>query len=232
MAKKPPIIVTSGPTREFIDPIRYISNPSSGKMGYFIAKAALLKGYPVTYIAGPGDPEYRNLEQAKNIPVTSTEDMLRAVKKSLQKNAILIMAAAPADYRPEKKSPVKLKKTEAPELRLVPNPDILKEVSAICQKKNLPITLVGFAAETHNGEKYALKKLQEKNLDLIFLNDLSRKDSGFGVDTNQLTVFRRDGLKQKWKTATKEELGFRILEQIEIYLQKRQKDDFSRTKNR
>ncbi|MCS6984658.1 MAG: phosphopantothenoylcysteine decarboxylase [Leptospiraceae bacterium] len=217
MANKRRIVVTSGPTREFIDPIRFISNPSTGKMGYHIAKAAVARGYEVVYIVGPGDPQYCDVVGAKTKRVISTEDMLKEVLRSLKKQAILIMAAAPADYRPEKRSPVKLKKTESPELKLIPNPDILKTINEKGLKDKLGLFLVGFAAETHNGENYALKKLEEKNLDIIFLNDLSRKDSGFAVETNQLTLFTREGRKEKWKTDSKEKLGEKIISTLESY---------------
>lgn len=218
MRRKPLLIVTSGPTREFFDPIRYLSNPSTGKMGYFIALAGVNRGYPVSYICGPGDPEYRQVPGAHNIPVVSTEDMLHAVRGQMKKRAVLVMAAAPADYRPVRRSPIKLKKTESPNLQLTPNPDILQTVGDEARARQLDMVMVGFAAETHNAEQYARDKLEHKKLDIIFLNDLSRADSGFAVDTNQLTVFRRDGSMEHWKTEGKERLGHKIIDEIDHYL--------------
>ncbi|MCB1199893.1 MAG: phosphopantothenoylcysteine decarboxylase, partial [Leptospiraceae bacterium] len=154
---------------------------------------------------------------ANNIDVISTDDMLAGVLSQLRENCTLIMAAAPADYKPLKKSEVKIKKTESPSLDLVPNPDILKTVGKHAKDKNIPVTLIGFAAETHSVEEYAKKKLKEKDLDMIFLNDLSRSDSGFGVDTNHLTVFRRDGTREEWPLAGKERLGYMIIHEIEKY---------------
>ncbi|RME91027.1 MAG: phosphopantothenoylcysteine decarboxylase [Candidatus Hydrogenedentota bacterium] len=213
------IVVTSGPTREFIDPIRYISNPSTGKMGYYIAKAAVNSGFPVTYIAGPVDSEFAKVDEATNISVLSTQDMLDAVLKSITNNCVLIMAAAPADYRPAKRYEVKMKKTDSPDIHLVPNPDILQTVNLYRDAKGIRnLHLIGFAAETHDTDKYALEKLQKKNLDMIFLNDLTRKDSGFGVNTNQLTVFYRNGKKEVWPPMAKEKLGYQIIREIEQWL--------------
>ena len=210
------IVVTSSSTREFFDPIRYLSNPATGKMGYYIAKAAINHGHDVTFISGPANPEYATVEEAKNIPIISTDDMMQAVLGELKDGSVLIMAAAPADFRPEKTFDKKIKKTETNSLTLVPNPDILLTVSEhLIQKRWNKLFVVGFAAETHDAEHYALKKLKDKNLDIIFLNDLTQKDSGFGKDTNQLTVFRRSGETSKWKTDSKEKLGYKIICEIE-----------------
>ena len=215
------VIVTSGPTREFFDPIRYLSNPSTGKMGYFIAKAALELGYEVVLISGPVLPPYDSVEGAKNISVTSTQDMLNAVLKEIRSNSILVMAAAPADFKSEKVSMQKLKKGVTKILRLYPNKDILEEVNLRSKKRKFEnLTLVGFAAETHNLKEYALKKLKSKNLDMIFLNDLSKKNSGFQVDTNELTVFRRDGTNERWPLSSKKNLGEKIMAEIGSQLNK------------
>ena len=215
------IIITSGPTREFIDPIRYISNPSTGLMGYCIAKAGVQKKYEVIFISGPVSANYASLEGAKNISVVSTSDMLAAVLKEIIDHSVLIMAAAPADFKPEKKWDKKIKKTEVNRLSLIPNADILKEVDLIVQNKDLKnFFRTGFAAETHQSERYAMDKLNSKNLDIIFLNSLSEKGSGFGVSTNRLTVFRKDNKKEKWEMESKEKLGYRIIEEIEEYIEK------------
>ncbi|MDH5720139.1 MAG: phosphopantothenoylcysteine decarboxylase [Spirochaetia bacterium] len=214
------IVVTSGPTREFMDPIRFISNPSTGRMGYYIARASVNQGYKVSYIVGPVPAAFSKIQGAKNISIVSTEDMLNSVLNELESESVLIMAAAPADYHPEKKSDIKIKKTEMPYIHLVPNPDILKTVKKHIEKNNIKdVTLIGFAAETHEPEKYAMKKLKEKELDMIFMNDLSKPDSGFQVDTNHLTVFRNDGSYTRWKKDTKERLGYKIIEEIETWLE-------------
>jgi len=214
------IIVTSGPTREFIDSIRFLSNPSTGRMGYHIARAAINIGYEVSYIHGPVPARYKDLHDAKNTPVISTIDMLNAVTDELQDNSILIMTAAPADYRPEVKFEHKLKKKDNPEIRLIQNPDILLSVQEHIKDAGLKnITLIGFAAEMQNAYEYAFNKLIKKKLDLIFLNDLSKEKSGFGVDTNELTVIRKDKTHTKWPLETKEKLGYQIVEEIERWLQ-------------
>lgn len=214
MSQKPRLIVTSGPTREYFDPIRFLSNPSTGKMGHSIATAGIDAGYEVIYISGPVPEVYATVNGAQNISIISTLDLLDAVLRNLTPDCSLIMAAAPADYRPDKKSAIKLKKTESPVLNLVPNPDILKSAREYTDKEKLPVTLVGFAAETHNVEEYAKEKLRVKKLDMIFLNDVSRSDSGFGSETNQLTLFRKDGSVEKWSTMNKDALGGKIISEL------------------
>ena len=213
------LIVTSGPTREFIDSIRFLSNPSTGRMGYHIARAGVNMGYEVIYIHGPVPSKFQNVDGAKNVSITSTIDMLNAVLEEMRDSSILVMTAAPADYRPEKTFEFKLKKTENPEIKLIQNPDILMSVQDFTVEKKLKqTTMIGFAAEMLNAHEYALSKLIRKKLDLIFLNDLSRPESGFGVDTNELTVIRADKTHTQWNVETKERLGYRIVQEIESWL--------------
>ncbi len=214
------LVVTSGPTREFIDPIRFLSNPSTGRMGYYIARAGANKGYRVTYISGPVNVQYRTVKGVKkNISVVSTQDMLDAVLDNLKENTILIMAAAPADYRPVIRYDQKIKKKDVPAIELIPNPDILKTSHEKIQSEKLKgVYLIGFAAETNDTESYAKEKLVKKSLEMIFLNDVTAKNAGFGTDTNQLTVFRKDGTSQVWKTEPKERLGHKIIEEIESWI--------------
>lgn len=221
LKKENKIIITSGPTREFFDPIRFLSNPSTGKMGYSIAKAGINQGYNVAYICGPVYAPYNKVKHANNINVVSTQDMLAAVISQLRDNCVLVMAAAPADYRPAVRSKWKLKKTESPSLELIPNPDILKTVGNYAKEHNINVFLVGFAAETHNVDTYAKTKLKEKNLDLIILNDLSRSDSGFGVDTNFLTIYEKDGNIEAWPVYGKERLGYMIIHKINQTMQRK-----------
>ena len=219
------IIVTGGPTREWIDPVRYISNASSGKMGIAIADEAAKRGREAVFIHGPINTSLLEKKKYRTVSVESTADLLEAVLKELTPDTVLIMAAAPADYTPLKKSKTKIKKgAENDELilRLKKNPDILKHVAEKIEKdpslKN--IFVIGFAAETNNIEEYALKKLKEKNLDMICLNDVSRSDAGFSTDTNVITIFTRNRERIELPLLLKEKAAEKILDKIEAELEK------------
>ena len=207
-------IITSGPTREYFDPIRFLSNPSTGRMGHSIAQAAIAHGHEVIYISGPVAEEFSRVQGATNISIVSTLDLLAAVEKSIAPGSILIMAAAPADYRPEIKSPIKLKKTESPQLRLVPNPDILKCMAEKNKSMHPPAVLIGFAAETHDTERYAREKLVSKSLDMIFLNDVSKSGVGFASTSNEITLFFKNGDRMDLPMEKKETLGEKIIVEI------------------
>jgi phosphopantothenoylcysteine synthetase/decarboxylase len=182
-------------------------------MGHSIAAAAVTRGgFHVVFISGPVMTQFSEVSGAKNISVTSTEDMLAAVAANLGAGDILIMAAAPADYKPAVRSPVKIKKTENPQINLVPNPDILKSIALKNKSLSPRAMLVGFAAETHDTEKYALGKLKDKELDMIFLNDVSKQGAGFASATNEFTVFFKDGGRTELANASKEELGEKIID--------------------
>lgn len=208
-------IITAGPTREWIDPFRFISNPSSGKMGLALAKAASEISSTVKLIHGPIDrtlipPHIRNTVQ-----VESTQEMCTAVLESLSEKSVLVMAAAPADFTPGEKSDLKIKKSGELTLRLLPTPDILKTVSKYIVQKNLKnVIRVGFAAETHNTHEYAKKKLIEKELDFICLNDISKEGSGFASDTNEITLFSKKGTQRLLRMKSKEELAYDIFEAL------------------
>ena len=178
------ILVTAGPTYEYIDPVRFIGNRSSGKMGFALAQAAANAGGNVVLISGPvGLPDPDGI---RIIGVTSAREMRDAVIREYADTDIVIMAAAVADYRPKAALEKKIKKSdEQLRLELVKNPDILKELG---QDKGNRF-LCGFAAETENLADYARDKLIKKNLDMIVANDVSRDDSGFDVDTNAVTVY-------------------------------------------
>lgn len=187
-------------------------------MGHSVAAAAVHRpGIEVIFISGPVMPEFAAVEGAQNIAVTSTDDMLAAVEAALEPGSILVMAAAPADYKPAVRSAIKIKKTENPQISLVPNPDILKAMAG----KNLGLSpraiLIGFAAETHETEKYALGKLRDKQLDIIFLNDVSRAGAGFASATNEFTVFYRDGRRTTLAMESKESLGEKIVDCVLDY---------------
>jgi phosphopantothenoylcysteine decarboxylase/phosphopantothenate--cysteine ligase len=186
------IMITAGPTREAIDPVRYISNHSSGKMGYALAQAARSLGANVTVISGPvalTAPTSCHL-----VKVTSALDMHAAVMADIQQQDIFIACAAVADYRPESIAEQKIKKTNSDDMvvRMIKNPDIVASVAAL---ENSPFT-VGFAAETQDVEHYARDKMQRKNLAMIAANDVAQSGQGFNADDNALTVFWPQGTAQ------------------------------------
>lgn len=179
------ILVTAGPTREYIDPVRFISNRSSGKMGYAIARAALRRGAEVVLISGPSS--LSRPKGVKFIPVENAEEMISAVNKELDSSTVLIMSAAVSDFMPNKKSVEKIEKSDEMQLRLIQTPDILLEVG---KRKAKPF-IVGFAAETGKKIERAKRKLKEKNMDMIIFNDVTKKGSGFEVDTNKVIIIDR-----------------------------------------
>lgn len=182
------VMITAGPTREAIDPVRYISNHSSGKMGYALAEAARDAGAKVILISGP--VSLAAPERMMRIMVNSADDMLQAVMGHLAEADIFIGAAAVADYRPENPAEQKIKKhNDDMHIYLVKNPDIIANVTAT---ENKPFT-VGFAAETQNVIEYAKGKLEKKNLDLIIANDVSRQDIGFNSEENAVTLVEKKG---------------------------------------
>jgi phosphopantothenoylcysteine decarboxylase/phosphopantothenate--cysteine ligase len=199
------VLVTAGPTVEDIDPVRFISNKSSGKMGYAIAEVAFEMGAEVKLISGP-----TNLTTfVEKRDVYSAEDMFNAVSEEIDRYDILVMAAAVADYRVDQKSDVKIKKdSDSLDLKLIKNRDILKETARF--KKDNQI-FVGFAAESNELEKNALKKLKEKNLDMIVANDISRKDIGFNANDNEVKIFLKDGSVISYDKMSKKELARHIL---------------------
>lgn len=184
------VLVTAGPTVERIDPVRYLTNDSSGKMGYALAQAAQERGAQVTLLSGPVHIPAPHGVQI--VPVTSTLSLHEAMMQRCESQDIIVQAAAPADYRVETPATQKIKKQsgEALTLRLVENPDIAK---AVGQRKQPGQVLVGFAAETQNVLVNAHKKLDAKNLDLIVANDVTAAGAGFGVDTNIVTLITRSG---------------------------------------
>jgi phosphopantothenoylcysteine decarboxylase/phosphopantothenate--cysteine ligase len=183
------VLVTSGPTREPIDPVRYLSNRSSGKMGHAVATAALRRGARVTLIAGP--TPLAPPPGAVYVPVQTAEEMREAALHHLAGATIVVKAAAVADYRVGRPSATKIKsnKDEGLTLDLVPNPDILKEIA---QRKG-PRFIVGFAAETNDVRAHAAAKLQAKGVDLLVVNDVSRSGIGFESDDNEVVLIDRWG---------------------------------------
>lgn len=205
------VLVTAGPTLEEIDPVRFISNHSSGKMGYAIARQARLRGAEVTLVTGP--TALSAPHGVKLVRVESAAEMRDAVLDALERTDIVIKAAAVADYRPRSRSGQKMKKSEAElSIELEKNPDILAEIGATKGGR----LLVGFAAETQELLKNAGAKLKAKNLDLVVANDVSQEGAGFNVDTNIVKLLYRDGRVEALPIMGKDELAGEILERVEV----------------
>ena len=205
------IVITAGPTREAIDPVRYLSNYSSGKMGYSVAQVAAQRGANVTLISGPVNLAVPNGVTCINI--NSAEEMHQAALEQAINNNIFIACAAVADFRPAHVAPQKMKKQDGNDemiIQLVKNPDIVASVAALTE--NRPFT-VGFAAETQNVEHYARGKLTNKNLDLICANDVSVQGQGFNSDNNALHLYWPNGDKTL-PLASKTDLGQQLLTEI------------------
>lgn len=217
------IIVTGGPTREWFDPIRYISNASSGKMGVALSDEAYKISANTLLIHGPVNDEILRDKPYRCVKIETTSDLLEAVLKEVEENSVLIMCAAPADYTPVVKSEEKIKKQDGEiVIRMKKTPDILKNIAALREERKLKNFFVsGFAAETTNTENYAMSKLRDKNLDMICLNDVSKSGAGFGIDTNIITLFTRTGLKIELPILPKEKAAVEILRCIENELSKR-----------
>jgi phosphopantothenoylcysteine decarboxylase/phosphopantothenate--cysteine ligase len=202
------VLVTAGPTCEDIDPVRFLTNRSSGKMGYAVATAAARRGAKVTLVSGPTALE--TPRGVQRVDVRSTEEMQRAVQAKFPACTIAIFAAAVADYRPAEKARQKIKRKEdALTLRLEPNPDIL----ATAAKGKGERLVVGFAAETEHVAENARKKLTQKNADLIVANDVAAEGAGFDADTNIVTLFSRDGRDRPLPQLSKAEVAQCILDE-------------------
>jgi len=208
--KKKKILITAGPTYEPIDPVRFIGNRSSGKMGHSLALASLYRGAEVTVITGPTNLSYP--DSIKLIKVKTAEEMLTAVKKEFPKCDIFISSAAVADYRPKKISKSKIKKTESQMIiELVENKDILKEISNLKKKNQI---VVGFSVETENEIENSRLKLEKKKLDMIVINNPLEKGAGFEVDTNQIYILKKDGSIKKFPKKFKFDVSNDILNEI------------------
>lgn len=210
------ILVTAGPTHEAIDPVRFIGNRSSGKMGFALANAAALRGATVTLITGPVHLE--TPRSVTRIDVESADNMQREVLKRATKADAVIMAAAVADYTPQAPARNKIKKESAAKsltLALKETPDIL---ASLGQKKSKGQVLVGFALETEDELRGAKEKLKKKNLDFIVLNSLADKGAGFGTDTNVVTVIDKKGKAEKFPLMSKLDVANEILNRLKKFL--------------
>jgi phosphopantothenoylcysteine decarboxylase/phosphopantothenate--cysteine ligase len=186
------VVVTAGPTREFLDPVRFLSNPSSGRQGFALAQSALDRGATVTLISGP--TSLNTPVGARRVNVSTTEEMEDATQEAIRQADLLVMAAAPADFRPTVSAVQKIKKGQgALDLELQRTPDILAAVAASRRESGFPRLVFGFAAETQDLVKNARAKLEAKKLDLIVANDVTAIDAGFGAETNRVLFILRDG---------------------------------------
>jgi len=205
------VIVTAGPTREAIDPVRFISNHSSGKMGVAIANAAWRRGAEVDLVAGPLSVEIPGALRVHG--VETTEQMSEAIARLLPEADVLVMAAAPADFRPSTPAKLKIKKAAAaPTLTLSNTTDILAETR---RARRAGAVIVGFALETDDAIAHGRDKLKAKNLDLIVVNDATEPGAGFGVDTNRVTILARDGAEERLPLMPKAAVADAILDRVE-----------------
>jgi len=211
LSSKKKILITAGPSYEAIDPVRFIGNHSSGKMGFALAEICLAKAWEVTLICGPTnlDLAHPNLNI---IPVFSAEDMLLAVKDNWKNADIGIFSAAVSDYRPEKLESQKIKKTEKTiNLQLLKNPDIISWAS---ENRGAKQFVVGFALETNNALEFALNKLESKKMDMIVLNSMEDKEAGFKKETNKITILDKNKGKYAFPAKSKREVANDIIDTI------------------
>tara|TARA_Y100000591_G_scaffold300528_1_gene294070 strand:+ start:1014 stop:2213 length:1200 start_codon:yes stop_codon:yes gene_type:complete len=206
-------LVTAGPTNEYIDPVRYITNKSSGKQGYEIAKSLSRKGYQTTLISGPTNLEI--IDDIKLIKVETAEEMFKQTQKSLPVD-VAIFSAAVSDFKINEKKNLKIKKSTDLMINLEKNVDILNFVSN--HNSMRPKLVVGFAAETDNLETNAIAKLKNKNCDMIIANDVSNKDIGFDSDINEVTIFYKNKKKEKLPAKSKSLISDEIVERVDNLL--------------
>ena len=210
MMKPVKCLISAGPTREWVDSVRYLSNPSSGKMGFELARSAVEKGLDVTLVSGPVSlscPEGVNF-----VSVETALEMREALINFFAEADLTIMSAAVSDHRPENLGNLKIKKDQLPDqLKLIPNPDILLELGKL---KGSQQTLVGFAAESDDHLDNARKKLEGKNLDWIVVNDISNRTIGFESEKNEVTLLSRKNETFTLPLSTKREIASGILQRI------------------
>ena len=226
------VVITAGPTREHLDPVRFLSNPSTGKMGFAAAAEAARRGHEVVLVAGPVALKTPN--GVRRVDVVSAREMLAEVERAIWNEesgtgkggrdaavvssspVVLVSTAAVADWRPEKCAAKKLKKgVMSGVLKLVRNPDILKTVAGKRNRKTVDLRLVGFAAETNDVLKEAARKCREKGLEFIVANDVTQKGCGFGTDTNRVTFVFPDGRMKCLPLMSKRMVAKKMLEEIE-----------------
>lgn len=215
------IVVTAGPTREYLDPVRFLSNPSTGKMGFAVAAEAARRGHDVTLIAGP--VALKTPKGVRRVDVVSAREMLAAVRNALDcangggGSVAFVSTAAVADWRPARCAAQKLKKRQmSGVLKLVRNPDILKTISRLSKPpKPSKLALVGFAAETNDVLAEAARKCREKGLSFIVANDVTEKGSGFGTETDRVTFVFPDGSQKRFPLMSKRRVAAALVRELE-----------------
>ena len=215
------IVVTAGPTREYLDPVRFLSNPSTGKMGFAVAAEAARRGHDVTLIAGP--VALKTPKGVRRVDVVSAREMLAAVRNALGRAddggeaVAFVSTAAVADWRPARCAAQKLKKRQmSGVLKLVRNPDILKTVRARLRRAGrADVSLVGFAAETNDVLAEAARKCREKGLAFIVANDVTERGSGFGTETNRVTFVFPDGSQKRFPLMSKRRVAAALVRELE-----------------
>jgi phosphopantothenoylcysteine decarboxylase / phosphopantothenate---cysteine ligase len=211
--KKLKALVTAGPTNEYIDPVRFITNKSSGKQGYEIAKSLSRKGYQTTLISGPSN--LKSGDDIKLIKVETADQMFKETQKNLPVD-VAIFSAAVSDFKVVKKHKEKIKKQDELTIKLEKNIDILNYVST--HNSMRPKLVVGFAAETNNLEENAISKLKNKNCDIIIANDVSNKDIGFDSDINEVTIYYNNNKKEKLSAQSKSSISEEIVNRLINYI--------------
>src|SRR5882724_546576 len=199
------VLITAGPTREAIDPVRYISNHSSGKMGYALAESFLQQGASVYLISGPVHLQIRPHHNLEVVHVNAASEMYLACCRYFEQVDIAVFAAAVADYRPEKVAEQKIKKNDASfTIKMIKNIDIGYEFGVIKSEDQLSI---GFALETNDELKYAIDKLTKKNFDMVVLNSMNDSYAGFGYDTNRISTIKKDMIQKKFPLKSKRDVA-------------------------
>lgn len=209
-------VISAGPTREYFDPVRYVSNPSTGKMGYALAEAALAVGWEVDLVSGP--VSLQAPLGARLHPVTTGAEMFEAVAGLFDRCDILIMTAALIDFRPRTKADHKVKKDV---LEMVVEMEPVVDVLATMGQRKTSQYIVGFAAETNDVEAYGLRKLESKNADFIVANQIGVAGSGFASDVNEIILLGRDGTREEMGPASKLALGVSLIGKFQVGLEQR-----------
>lgn len=210
------VLITAGPTHEMIDPVRFISNCSTGKMGYALAEECALRGADVTLVSGPTSLDIHN-RNIKRIDVVSAQEMYEATSSAFGNADIVILCAAVADFRPKETAGQKIKRTsqgDLPPTLPVINLDSTPDIAAELSKRKSHQTIIGFALETNNEEVNAQDKMQRKNMDYIVLNSLQNEGAGFGYDTNQVSIFGHNGLRKDIPLKSKREVAAEIINYV------------------
>jgi phosphopantothenoylcysteine decarboxylase/phosphopantothenate--cysteine ligase len=205
------VLITAGPTREFVDPARFLSNPSTGRMGYALAREAASRGAEVVLVTGP--TELSMPSGATVVRIVTTAEMLAAIQHHFPGCDMAIFAGAPADYRPAESAPTKSPKADSLQLNLVPTEDI---AAWACQNRREGQILIAFAAETHDAEKHGFEKMKRKNADFVVVNNISRDDIGFASEDNEVVILGKDHSRHLIPKSSKANIATAILDHCAV----------------